>query len=789
MLYPISAFIASALHWVIGSFLAAALLFFIIQFAIPGFRTRRQLTRARRELIALRSAGPVKDLEPVASEAMVSETLRHCWNEFRDTLHGQKQPNAQGVLEVTRWRATALANSFFTEQALVEAPLRTEFYKHLPGILTGIGIIGTFSGLILGLQAFGQVDLSHPDATRQGLRALLGAVGGAFIVSAVAIAMAMVMTTFEKLVVNGLYTRLESLCGVIDSLFDSGAGEEYLQRLVEAAETSATQAMQMKESLVTDLRQVLTELTQQQIATMTATSGQLGQAITASLNEGLKEPLSRISEAVQSVGNSQGEAVNKLLTDVLGSFTSRMEDMFGGQMRGMGEMLTQTAGTIQLASQRFEQLVGQIEQAGSGATDAMAKRMDEALARMQARQAEADDQMRAFIEQLRQSVAKGQSESAELAMNMMSELGESTSALVKNLQEQARNAQTDQARVQREAAEQIRAVVGELKESMAQGQGEAAQATARLIHDLGETSTALGARLQSHADAAQQVQSERLQAANDQFRSFLDQAGEAASRTQAATVDASARMLQDLGEAMAAMVRELQEQAKHAQHEHSGRQAALAAQTTELLARQSDQVARLADAVQRAEASMRDTVERIRSSTDSHLDRMAVGAERLLGASDRLSDNLGLMKAGSDGLSGSAERLNAAAGVLATATTATQQALGEHKAVRDTLATMVADLRATIETARRESTVTGDLVAGLQQASQRLTEAQRASVLNLEEATEAIGEAHGEFAKQVEITLREGNRAFHAELAQATGLLKGAIQELGDVVDNLPVAA
>ena len=35
---------------------------------------------------------------------------------------------------------------------MVDAPLRTEFYKHLPGILTGLGIIGTFSGLIIGLQ-------------------------------------------------------------------------------------------------------------------------------------------------------------------------------------------------------------------------------------------------------------------------------------------------------------------------------------------------------------------------------------------------------------------------------------------------------------------------------------------------------------------------------------------------------------------------------------------------------------------------------------------------------------
>jgi hypothetical protein len=178
---------------------------------------------------------------------------------------------------------------------LVDAPLHTEFYKHLPGILTGAGIIGTFSGLILGLQAFGLVDLGNAEQAREGLQALLGTVGIAFIVSGTAIALAMILTTVEKQLINRRYTELERLCGLIDSLFDAGAGEEYLQRLVEAAETSATQTMQMKESLVTDLKQVLT-----------ATSANLGEVITGGLQAGLKDPLQAIGDAVRAVSTNQG---------------------------------------------------------------------------------------------------------------------------------------------------------------------------------------------------------------------------------------------------------------------------------------------------------------------------------------------------------------------------------------------------------------------------------------------------------------------------------------------------
>ena len=113
----------------------------------------------------------------------------------------------------------------------------------MPGILTGIGIIGTFSGLILGLIDF-QVS-KDADQVRQSLAVLIQNVGHAFIVSAGAIALAMVSTWVEKSLVTKRYREVESLCQILDSLFDAGAGEEYLARLVEASETSATQAAQI----------------------------------------------------------------------------------------------------------------------------------------------------------------------------------------------------------------------------------------------------------------------------------------------------------------------------------------------------------------------------------------------------------------------------------------------------------------------------------------------------------------------------------------------------------------
>lgn len=716
--------LSSVLHITIASLLGLAFLSFVLFFALPGLRTGRELGRAYRKLAALKRNGEVLDLDQIRDEAMNSATLQHCWDEYRDTLHGQKRPDGAGSLQIFRWRATATANTFFTEQALIDAPLRTEFYKHLPGILTGLGIIATFAGLILGLMGF-KVQ-GDPTAVQGSLGMLIGSVGGAFVYSGAAICLAMLVTTVEKLVINSRYTQVERLCGLIDSLFDAGAGEEYLQRLVEASETSATQAMQMKESLVTDLKQVLTELTQQQIASMTASSAKLGETLSGTLKDGLAGPLDRISEAVQSFGTSTGQGVNDLLTNVLTNFTERMEGMFGGQLKGMNEMLGQTAATIKDASTRFETLANKIQDAGTGAAEAMGKRMDEALKQMQLRQSESNQQMQVFIEQMKRSVAQGQEDTTAQTKNMMKDLAEATAKLVQNLEGSAHQAQRDHLARLNETQIEMRALMERLGNNMAKTQGESTQATSAMLKELGDSTATLVASMQERAAEADKAQRER--------------------------------------------------------------QAALASQAGALLDRQDQHATRLSHTVSEAVDAMRQCVERLQTATHSNVERMGTGAERLLDASNRLGNNLEATKAATDGLTSVADKLQLAGSALNTALDSTRQSLGEQKAVRDALASMVNDLRSTVENARREASLTSTLVGNLDAASQKLGQAQRAADVYLQGVTQVLGEAHAAFATNVENTLGKSNTTFHLELAKATNLLRDAIQDLGDTLEARPTA-
>jgi hypothetical protein len=655
---------------VTGGLLSVLVLGFLALFLVPGvihwFRLRNILSGVG-SLEAKTSPGDFKKL------FMRDKQLAHLWAEYSESLHVQREER-DGQMQVVAVRSTIAADTYFNEQFVVDSRLRTEFFKHLPGIFTGLGIIGTFTGLIEGLRRF---QVSENAATvRASLESLMHAVGEAFLISAAAITAAMAVTFLEKLLLAALYRKTEAIAHGIDARFEAGAGEEYLSRLVNASEASASQSKILKDALVKELGDILRELTASQLSTGQQLHAQLAQRIEESANrqveaarednqvlgdiiagsieKSLKGPLDKIANSVETASGDQSATAVKMLNDIMVSFSQRLNDLFGGQINGINELNKQTAQGMQDAVASLNALVGKLEESGKKTTDDMAAQMAASIRAMEERQASINTQTEEFVDQIRQLVQSSQAETQQKLQATLDSIGQ-----------------------------QMTTILSKLSESQA-----------KVFEDN-------RAREQSMADRASNAVSEMT------------------GSVEAAVKEISA-----------------------------------------------------------ASQTMAQSVSTLTAATASTVDKMSAGANRLdtaatnfAAAGDRVTSAMGQAAT----VSG---KLTELSGALTTSSGALQEALRDYKSQRDAVSALLGDVRATVELAKKEVSLTGDVLQRIETSTTKLSQAQKAADEYLDGVSQVLADSSDAFRESVVSTLAKVNHDFHTKLSSAVGLLSTAVQEL-----------
>lgn len=635
---------------VTGSALVLLVVGFLVWFLRPATRLWYLLRDIHEKLSARKNMG----LDELKAIFAADVGLAHLWSEYAETLHLQKE-DRDGLEVVVQVRSTIPSELYFNSQYVVDSRVRSEFFRHLPGIFTGVGIIGTFSGLIGGLAAFqGAFKVSGELGDANGaVRILLGEVRSAFYVSAAAITAAMVVTFVEKLLLAGLYKRTEQIAQDIDARFDAGAGEEYLARLVEASEDSASQSKILKDALVTELGAVLREISASQIVATREQHHTLAGAISGSISDSFSKPLADIAGTVKAASGDQSAAASRMLQDVLSSFSERMNELFGGQITGLSDLNRDTASGVREVVGTLHSLVANIERANEQSSTMMAARMAEALEAMERRQSSMNEQTSAFVAQLREIVAASHSDTTKRMQEALSVLGEEMSGMIAAL---------------RSANEQNLAGNQQREES-----------------------------LRSHTAAA--------------------------VSSMTGSVDGAVRDMSA------------------------------------------------------AASRMQDAVAAIAQVTGSSLDKLTYGADTLNKAAVNFAsagDRVTSVLAQATQIAG---KLSELGGAMTSGASSLQDVVGEYRNHRDAITSVVNELRVVVEAAKREASITENILSRIEAASAKLSDAQQKADGYLAGVSGVLAESHERFATAMTKSLDRANTDFHTKLSSAVALLSNSIQE------------
>lgn len=190
-----------------------------------------------------------KDFVKIKEEFLKDQVLSHQWREFEECVVLDQKNDFE------EYRNTIAASEFFNFDDVVNTSntwifnIKFNFFNVVPNLLTGLGILGTFVGIIQGLSK-STADSNSPldiDMFIEGLHTSFGT-------SICGLLLATIFTFYEKLKMDRAEHFVNELAQEVDRLFKRKVEQEYLndihRSLEEQNASIKTLASQIGEQIV-----------------------------------------------------------------------------------------------------------------------------------------------------------------------------------------------------------------------------------------------------------------------------------------------------------------------------------------------------------------------------------------------------------------------------------------------------------------------------------------------------------------------------------------------------------
>ncbi len=176
------------------------------------------------------------------------------WREFDETL--VYSPSGLKVFN------TLDATHFFNTDSLSKGLTENRLLAAVPGMLTAIGVIGTFVGLTMGLATLKITQDAGVDALRHGIGNMISGASVAFLTSVWGVSSSVLFNFFEKLMERHIRKKISLLQNRIDFLYPRINPEQSLVKILDASRLSAETLQGLAEKIGDRLQEVMLHSTE-----------------------------------------------------------------------------------------------------------------------------------------------------------------------------------------------------------------------------------------------------------------------------------------------------------------------------------------------------------------------------------------------------------------------------------------------------------------------------------------------------------------------------------------------
>ncbi len=308
-------FFSSGWNWFFIVLFLSAGVFYLISFSRKIRAKEKELEEGEAILEKYNAANIDTYYSSLDAELSECELLKPLWNKYKKSLAFTSDG---GMMKVY---STIDASEYVYSTALLGG-LNAGFWSGLAGLFTGIGILGTFLGLTVGLA---DIDTSSTSTLSSSITGLLGGMSTAFVTSLIGIFCAIPAGFIYHRQMDEFQGQVDAVADQLDAIFPRTNVESIMLSQLAEVRQERTAIQQLSTDLAISICDRLPDVLEQM-------ADRMDQAVKGNLDtmlDGLSSKLDEQTDKLEQMANRMDQTVKGSLDDMLGSLSAKLDEQTG----------------------------------------------------------------------------------------------------------------------------------------------------------------------------------------------------------------------------------------------------------------------------------------------------------------------------------------------------------------------------------------------------------------------------------------------------------------------------
>ncbi len=310
----------------------------IILVLFPYRKAKKEMVNAKNNLEGITIENINIKYGSLKSKFIKDDYFRDQWRELDETLRKIR------VNDETRYYNTVDVSYFFNVDTLFYHRFNN-FSFSMPNILTGIGILGTFLGLVAGLEGFEGINFSITSAVTKASEALLHGVSASFMTSVLGIGFSIALNLFLTYLKNDIEKKIYGFTECLEEIFPRHISAEG-EGLFEIKSELETQTKAL-DSFATKI------------------ANAVGQSVSSTIEESLRPSIDKMSAVMEKFSEQKSESITESLKEMVTDFRNSISGAAKDEMDNVVKTVTGIADTLDTTQDNFTRVLSKLENIGT----------------------------------------------------------------------------------------------------------------------------------------------------------------------------------------------------------------------------------------------------------------------------------------------------------------------------------------------------------------------------------------------------------------------------------------